>query len=53
MVTSEKVWMLGRRILDKHGFECVDSAPPAFSLMVKKFGKHPSPSFAGNWEEKA
>ena len=53
MVTSEKVWMLSRRILDKHGFECVDSAPPAFSLMVKKFGNHPSPTFSGNWEDKA
>lgn len=46
LVTSEKVWMAGRRVLDKHGFECVDTAPPAFSLMVKKLGKHPSPSFA-------
>lgn len=53
MVTSEKVWMPRRSILDKHGFECVDTAPPAFSLMVKKFGRHRSPSFAGNWEEKA
>ena len=25
-VASEKVWMPGRRILDKHGFECVDTA---------------------------
>jgi hypothetical protein len=53
MVTSEKVWMPGRRILEKQGFECVDTAPPAFSLMVKKLGNHPSPTFAGNWEEKA
>jgi L-amino acid N-acyltransferase YncA len=53
MVTSEKVWLAGRGVLDKHGFECVDTAPPAFSLMVKKFGKHPSPSFAGDWENKA
>jgi hypothetical protein len=53
MVTSEKVWLADRRILDKHGFECVDTAPPAFSLMVKKLGKHPSPSFAGGWDDKA
>ncbi len=53
MVTSEKVWMPGRRILEKHGFECVETAPPAFSLMVKKLRKHPSPSFAGDWEKKA
>ncbi len=53
MVTSEQVWLAGRRILDQHGFDCVDTAPPAFSLMVKKFGKHPSPSFAGAWSDKA
>jgi GNAT superfamily N-acetyltransferase len=53
MVTSQKVWMAGRGVLDKHGFECVQTAPPAFSLMVKKFGKHASPSFAGGWDEKA
>ena len=53
MVTSEKTWMPGRRILDQHGFECVDTAPPTFSLMVRKLGKYPLPSFAGRWEEKA
>jgi hypothetical protein len=53
MVTSEKVCMAGRRVLDRHGFECVDAAPPAFLLMVKKLGKHPSPSFAGGWDDKA
>lgn len=53
MVTSERVWLAGRRVLDKHGFERVDTAPPEFSLMVKKLGKSPSPSFAGHWEAKA
>jgi L-amino acid N-acyltransferase YncA len=53
MITSEKVWLSGKRILEKQGFECVDAAPPAFSLMVKKFGNYPSPMFTGKWEEKA
>jgi N-acetylglutamate synthase-like GNAT family acetyltransferase len=53
MVTSEKVWLAHRQVLDKHGFECVDTAPPSFSLMVKKFSEHPSPTFAGGWEKKA
>ncbi len=53
MVTSEKVWLAGSRILRANGFECVDTAPPAFSLMTLKFGDHTSPSFAGGWEEKA
>ena len=53
MVTSGKVWLAGSALLEKMGFECVAKAPPAFSLMVKKLGDHPSPSFAGHWEEKA
>lgn len=53
MVTSERVWLAGRRILDQQGFECVDTAPPSFSLMVRKFGNSPSPAFAGAWEDKA
>lgn len=53
MVTSEKVWLAGRRAFERYGFECVDAVPPAFSLMVKRFGKHAPPTFAGGWEEKA
>jgi len=53
MVTSERVWLAGKRILASRGFECVDQAPPAFSLMALKFGKYPSPSLAGDWEHKA
>lgn len=53
MVTSEKVWLLGKKILLKYGFESVDEAPPAFNLMVKKFTDAPSPSFTHQWEQKA
>ncbi|MCP4155702.1 MAG: GNAT family N-acetyltransferase [bacterium] len=53
MVTSEKVWLMKKKLLVKHGFESMDQAPPAFNLMVKKFGDAQSPSFTGNWEEKA
>ena len=28
MVTSEKVWLTGRRLLEKHGFECVERHRP-------------------------
>ncbi|MCI0495199.1 GNAT family N-acetyltransferase [candidate division KSB1 bacterium] len=52
MVTSERVWLAGKDLLLKHGFESVAQVPP-FNLMVKKFGDLPSPSFAGNWEQKA
>jgi ribosomal protein S18 acetylase RimI-like enzyme len=53
MLTSDKVWLADKRLFEKAGFECVDTAPPAFSLLVKKLGKHPSPRLAGKWEEKA
>jgi GNAT superfamily N-acetyltransferase len=53
MVTSEKVWLAHRQVLDSNGFKCVDTAPPSFSLMVRKFGNHSSPTFVGGWEKKA
>lgn len=53
MVTSEKVWLAGKTLLLKCGFEPVEQAPPAFNLMVKKFGDALPPTFADNWEEKA
>jgi N-acetylglutamate synthase-like GNAT family acetyltransferase len=53
MVTSEKVWLVGKKMLLKHGFESVEQAPPTFNLMVKKFVDAPSPTFSDNWEEKA
>jgi hypothetical protein len=53
VVTSEKVWMVGKGVFESEGFECADTAKPAFSLMVKKFGEYESPVFAGNWENKA
>jgi len=52
MVTSERVWLIGKKLLLKHGFESVSEAPP-FNLMVKKFNSAPDPSFTGNWEHKA
>jgi GNAT superfamily N-acetyltransferase len=52
MVTSEGGWLVGKKFLIKHGFVSVDSAPPSFELMVKKFGNAPSPSFTGDWERK-
>ena len=53
MVTSENNWLARKKFLEKMGFEQVDSAPPSFALMVKKFKNCPSPSFTGGWEEKA
>lgn len=52
MVTSEGTWLAGKKLLERHGFESVDQAPPSFDLMVKKFGNAHSPSFIGGWDTK-
>lgn len=52
MVTSERVWLIGKKLLLKHGFESVEEVPP-FNLMVLKFNDSPSPTFSGNFEQKA
>ena len=53
MITSEKNWLAGKKLLLKHGFEAADSFPPAFDLMVKKFKDTPSPAFPPDIEERA
>jgi GNAT superfamily N-acetyltransferase len=52
MVTSERIWLMGKKLLVKHGFVSVDELSP-FNLMVKKFDKAPDPSFANDWAQKA
>ncbi len=53
MLASEGCYMKWKRFLTEHGFETVDTAPPSFELMARKFGKARSPSFAKDWEKKA
>jgi len=52
MLTSERVWLVGKKVLLKHGFESAAQEPP-FDLMVKRFGQADPPSFTGDWEAKA
>ncbi len=52
IVTSERIWLIGKKLLLKHGFESVEESPP-FNLMVKKFNDGASPTFSSNWEQKA
>ena len=52
MVTSEHVWLMGKKLLLKHGFESAEEQKP-FNIMVKKFKDVPAPSFCGNFEQKA
>jgi len=49
LMTSENNWLIGKRLMEKHGFGCVDQAQPSFSLMVKRFGKARLPTFVDNW----
>jgi hypothetical protein len=52
IVTRKGVWMAGKEIFLKKGFEVVDTAPPDFELLAKKFRKEASPpKFKGHWEE--
>jgi hypothetical protein len=48
MLTSEKNWLLKRCFLERHGFDKVAEAPPAFSLMVKRFGRAKLPTMLDN-----
>jgi L-amino acid N-acyltransferase YncA len=53
MVTSEGNWLAGRKLLERHGFKAVDTAPPSFTLMAKRFGPGPLPSFPRDWAARA
>ena len=51
-VTSGGTWMAGSEFFAKNGFECVDTAPPSFKLMVKKLKEASSPKFKKGWEKR-
>jgi ribosomal protein S18 acetylase RimI-like enzyme len=53
MVASPGNWLAGRKILEKHGFKAVDTAPPSFILMAKTLKPGPAPSFPRDWEARA
>ncbi len=53
MVTSEGNWLAGKKLLEGHGFKAIDSAPPSFTLMVKKLKQGPKPSFPHDWAARA
>ena len=53
MVTSEGNWPAGKRLLEGRGFKAVDTAPPSFTLMVKKLKPGPAPSFPHDWAARA
>jgi hypothetical protein len=44
---------MGKKLLEKNGYESVATAPPSLNLMVKKFKEVPSPTCINNWESNA
>jgi GNAT superfamily N-acetyltransferase len=53
VVTRKGSWMAGEEIFIKQNFKVVDTAPPDFKLLVRKFkDKTPLPKFKGDWEER-
>ena len=53
VVTRKGPFMAGKKLFVKNGFEVVDTAPPDFELLVKKFNKNaPTPKFKGDWGER-
>ncbi|MBL8061528.1 MAG: hypothetical protein JNK32_00795 [Anaerolineales bacterium] len=53
MLTSSHTWLVGKEIFERNGFSEVDSAPPSFQWMVKRFGSAPEPGLPSDWEERA
>jgi L-amino acid N-acyltransferase YncA len=52
-VTSEGPWLAGKELFIKNGFKSVDTAPPSFEVLVKKFTKSAkTPKFIGGWEKR-
>lgn len=52
MVSSRGNWLANEKVFLKNGFENVGSAPPSFSLLVKKIKAGPGPIFPQDWEKR-
>jgi GNAT superfamily N-acetyltransferase len=53
VVVRDGPWMADRRLFLANGFKCVDTAPPDFELLVRKFTPSaPNPRFKGDWNRK-
>ena len=53
VVTRKGAFMAGKELFKKNDFKSVDTAPPDFELLVKKFNDNaPTPKFKGDWDKK-
>jgi hypothetical protein len=53
VITRRGTWMAGKELFLKNKFELVDTAPPDFELLVKKFKENTSsPKFKGDWDKR-
>ncbi len=53
VMVREGPWLADRRLFVANGFEVVDTAPPDYELLFRKFdGKVASPSFRRDWEKR-
>ncbi len=52
VVTRKGTWMAGKELFLRNGFEVVDTAPPDFELLAKKFADAPSPNFPKDWDQR-
>jgi len=53
VVASKDPFMAGEELFIKNGFVIVDTAPPGYQLLVKKFDQNaPTPKFKGDWARK-
>lgn len=53
VVARKSPWLASCELFLKNGFEIVDTAPPDYKLVVKKFNRSaPNPKFKGNWDKK-
>ena len=53
VVTREGPWLADRRLFLANGFTVVDTAPPDYEVLVRKFeAAVAGPVFKGGWDEK-
>jgi GNAT superfamily N-acetyltransferase len=53
VLARQKPWLANSSIFLKHGFKIVDTTPPDYELLVRKFNKSaPNPKFKDNWDRK-